>query len=476
MFASRSSVALLIALVACGDHEAPAQTALSREQLLDPATCKSCHPQHYREWASSMHAYASEDPVFAAMNARGQRETNGALGDFCVRCHAPMALRDGFTQDGLSLASAPQPLRGVTCYFCHQAIATEAGVNNHVTLAEDGVMRGGIADVVETPVHGAAYSALHDRNAAESSQLCGSCHDVTTPNGIAVERTFQEYQESIFGKPGPGFDTCSGCHMIGKDGKAATGDVPVRKLHEHLWPGVDTAHTEFPDRAAQLAAVKCALGSNTLVRGVSLSPLGELIVKLETQAGHHQPSGASHDRRMWLEVKAYDANDQLLFQSGVIADGEREEKMAGEPGFDPQLALFRDWLYDAQGQYVKFMWQAARSSSFPRGFNQLTLPSTLILGVAHTLDARYQLPDAARVERVRIRLRMRAVGVDVLEELVASGDLDPAVIAQQPTFTIFGAAVDWRPRDNSLRPLVEEQLACPDAYECLLGQDAGSCP
>src|ERR1700759_3040457 len=65
--------------------------------LQDPETCKACHAEHYAEWQSSMHAYAAKDPVFIAMNERGQRETNGALGDFCVKCHAPMALELGLT-------------------------------------------------------------------------------------------------------------------------------------------------------------------------------------------------------------------------------------------------------------------------------------------------------------------------------------------------------------------------------------------
>ena len=50
-----------------------------------------------------MHAFASRDPVFRAMNQRGQRETNGELGDFCVKCHAPMAVLDKQTTDGLNL-------------------------------------------------------------------------------------------------------------------------------------------------------------------------------------------------------------------------------------------------------------------------------------------------------------------------------------------------------------------------------------
>jgi hypothetical protein len=72
---------------------------------MDPETCRTCHQDQYSEWAASMHAHAAEDPVFIAMNRRGQEETAGALGDFCVRCHAPMAVREGRTVDGLNLDS-----------------------------------------------------------------------------------------------------------------------------------------------------------------------------------------------------------------------------------------------------------------------------------------------------------------------------------------------------------------------------------
>ena len=60
------------------------EVTMSREQLLDPQTCASCHEAYVREWSGSMHAYASEDPVFVAMNKRFQREGGGANKDFCL--------------------------------------------------------------------------------------------------------------------------------------------------------------------------------------------------------------------------------------------------------------------------------------------------------------------------------------------------------------------------------------------------------
>ena len=191
---------------ACGgDPEKPGTTLprLTREQLMNPETCKGCHPRHYREWSSSMHAYAAQDPVFLAMNQRGQRETDGELGDFCVNCHAPMAVREGLTTDGLNLADVPEQLQGVTCYFCHNAVERRwrpQRDRSRWRTTDDARRRCAIPSSRARTTW--QYSSLHDRNSLESSALCGGCHDIVTPNGVHLERTFAEYKESIFGKHG----------------------------------------------------------------------------------------------------------------------------------------------------------------------------------------------------------------------------------------------------------------------------------
>lgn len=464
-------LAALLLLGACtsgGERKSEPAVLLSREELLDPARCRDCHPKHYREWASSMHAYASVDPVFLAMNRRGQRETNGALGDFCVRCHAPLAVREGLTTDGLNLAEVPQELQGVTCYFCHNTVGVGQHFNNDLTLADDQTMRGGITNPSEAGVHRSEYSGFHDRNSADSARLCGSCHDVVTPSGVALERTFQEYQASLFAKAGPGFETCSGCHMPGRIGQAAKGGSERRTVHEHLWPGVDLALTEFPDREAQRLATECALALNARIFSFDADATGGVTVKIETSAGHGQPSGTAQDRRMWLEVIAYDRADQILFESGRIEDGELEDKAPEDLGYDRNLALYRDWLYGVDGKAVHMFWEAAGSSAVPTGYLSLTLPAAARLNEAHTLEARYLVPNFEQVARITVRLRMRALGVDVLESLVASGDLDPALLAQVPTFTLHGASAEWTKVDDRLRSLWPEDLRCPDDYRGLL--------
>lgn len=476
---TRSTVAALaLAVAGCSSSDPARGARLTREQLMDPESCSGCHSTHHREWASSMHAEASRDPVFLAMNRRGQRETNGALGAFCVNCHAPMAVREGATEDGLNLEELPASLQGVTCYFCHDARSVEGDHGNAVVLAGGTTLRGGIPEPVDPVAHGAAYSRLFDRNREDSTTLCGSCHDVVTPSGVHLERTFAEYRGSVFATAalGAGFETCAGCHMHEKPGRVAPASPPERRLHEHLFAAVDVALHDAPDRDAQRAAVECELATSARFLAVADNGFGRYSVRIETNAGHHQPSGAAQDRRLWLEFVARGPDGEVVFESGTIADDAVEEVPRGEPGHDPQLMMFRDWTYDARGSPAHQFWDVAPSEAYPEGRRSLVLPSAARAGVPHFITASFQLPPAAVVSRVTARLRMRPIGRDVLEDLVRSRDLDPDYGRDMPTFTLHGASAEWDPKKPAeLRSLWPADLRCPDAYRCLLDPGSGAC-
>jgi hypothetical protein len=472
--------ALVLAGSGCDSAEKKAAT-LTRQELLDPETCKGCHPKHYREWSSSMHAYAARDPVFLAMNRRGQRETKGELGDFCVRCHAPMAVREGAIKDFADLSKVPAALQGVTCYFCHNAVGVGDHFNGDVKLANDTTLRASISDAVEPSAHGVAYSPYHDRDKAQSARLCGSCHDVKTPQGVHLERTFQEYEESLFSKPDT-FASCQSCHMDGRKGFAAVyPGVKERVVHEHTWPGVDVALTEFPHRKAMQTAVEsCALPNS--IAYFELQPVASasddapplpgaftLKVTLETNAGHRQPSGSAHDRRMWLELIAYDENDEVLFESGTIGDREIEQVAEGEAGFDPNLWLFRDHGRDARGRDAHMFWDITEYDD--REHPTLPTPASAVVG-AHSLSHVYFIgPTPARVVA---RLRMRPIGLDILEDLVASGDLDRSVSAAMPTFTVDSREARWPNPDDPSNYTVEVTTS-PDCNRHVCMYDPAAC-
>ncbi len=436
--------------VGCGHSDGgpqPVATYLSKEALMDPESCATCHPKHYQDWSGSMHAYAGEDPLFVAMNKRGQREAQ--IGKFCVNCHAPMAVRTGATEDGLNLDALPKKLKGVTCYVCHSVDAIEGTHDNPLHLAEDGVMRGQFSDPVANTAHAATYSTLLDRSRLESAQLCGSCHDIVNGHGAQVERTYAEWQGTVYSQVSVG-QTCAQCHMFESknvEPAAEARGVFSRKVHSHQFQGVDVALTPFAEADNQKAAVQAFL-HDTLQSALCVRGIGEsttLRVYLDNvAAGHKWPSGAAQDRRAWVEVNAY-LNDAPIYQSGVIAAGTDVTAST-----DPDLWLMRDCMFDDQGKEAHMFWQAQsyESNLLP---GQLTfMPSDIRYYQTHVMQA-FPRRGTTRTlseypDRVSMRVHLQPVGQDVIADLVTSGDLTDteaaALGAKLPIFDV-GDELVW---------------------------------
>lgn len=449
--------AVLALALGCNDPTPPSTGLDPNDRLLDPASCQECHPTHYREWLGSMHAYAGEDPVFRAMNARGQRETNGELGDFCVRCHAPMALELGLTTDGLNLDEVPQHLRGVTCYFCHTAEAVEGSHNNPLRLSGGRTLLGAIHDPVDNDAHASAYSPLLDSATTESAALCGSCHDVVTPNDVHLERTYAEWQASFFsdldplsGGPAIYGLRCGSCHMgPGIDGPIA--DAPGvradRRRHPHGMPGVDVALHDWPDatlgpqlRAEQLEGIEFQRKS-ALCASICINPRDEggssVDVYLHNEfSAHAWPSGSAQDRRAWLELRAF-AGGAAVLEVGVLDDGVALATLAD----DPLLWRLGDRMFDGANHEVHMFWEAERVESALLPASEVLSP----MGDASTWRARRFVVADTEVDRVTTRLRLRPMALDTLDSLIESGDLDPSIREQITTFDVRPTVLEWTP-------------------------------
>jgi hypothetical protein len=440
------------AAVSCSSKSTPdAPTYASRESLLDPETCKQCHAGHFADWSSSMHAYASEDPVFRAMNARGQRETGGKLGSFCVKCHAPMAVNEGATTDGLNLDSVPQKLHGVTCFFCHTVDSVAGAHNDPLVLGHDITMRGEYSDPVANTAHPAAYSALHDRKQLASATLCGACHDIVTPAGAAIERTFAEWQGSLLSHPGVG-NTCAQCHMDelprgdGLEPIAQAPNVFARKYHVHSFLAVDQATTpsqppppatdiplqQFLDTTVSTALCVVQQDGNGAIR----------VIVDNIAAGHSVTSGSAQDRRMWAEVIAYDAAGNVVYQSGVVPAGAPVTSLTT----DPDLWLIRDCMFDGTGAPVNMFWNAATVESNLLPFPTTSDPTDPAYYRTHVLQYYPRSPTATlpqAPDKVTLRLLLQPIGLDVLRDLEGTGDLDAAIEAQIHTLVFPEPILTW---------------------------------
>jgi hypothetical protein len=429
---------------ACRTSEIDPPT-FTRDALLDPTSCKGCHDEHYAQWSASMHAYAADDPVFLAMNRRGQRETNGALGSFCVNCHAPMALRSGATRDGLNLADVPQKLKGVTCFFCHTVDGIEGSHNNQLHLSSDPIMLGELSDPVTNTAHKSGYSTLHDRNKADSSKLCGVCHDVVTEAGAQVERTYSEWQFSAFAHENGA--TCGQCHMEQSATPkpiANTPGVGARRIHSHEFPAVDTALTSgFPEIDAQKKKVQALLNTTLQTALCVTRNRGVRVLVDNVAAGHSWPSGVAHDRRVWTEVIAY-KEGRTLYATGVVGDGAKVMSDS-----DPDLWLLRDCIFDVSSKPISMFWGAASYASNQLPAQATFDPKDMRFYQNHivqrfprsTVTALPEEPD-----RVTLRVRLQPIGADVLEDLANSGDLDPSFAKAMPTFDMGETPLlEWTP-------------------------------
>ncbi|HKQ71318.1 MAG TPA: multiheme c-type cytochrome [Polyangiaceae bacterium] len=439
----RCFLVALLTLLGCGntapDPKPGPTPSLTRAELLDPETCKKCHEKHYREWSGSMHAYAADDPVFVAMNRRGQAE--GKVGKFCVKCHAPMAVAEGATDDGLNLDTLPKHLKGVTCFFCHSVDSVDDVHDNPLHLASDLSMRGALRDAVPNEAHASTYSPHLDGDRLESAVMCGSCHDIQNAHGVAIERTLVEWKQSVFAQAGTRGRTCGHCHMdpsVAPDTIADAPGVFLRTRHSHMFPGVDLALTPWPEKEAQRRAVQAFLDTS-LQSTLCVNGFGDattiMVVLDNVAAGHAWPSGSAQDRRAWIEVTAY-SGEEIIFSSGSVADGASPTEL-----IDPNLWLIRDCLFDQDNKEVHMFWEATSYTS-----NLLPVPITAnrsdpAFYKQHVFkmypEGRGQtLPKAP--DRVRLRVRMMAMGHDVLEGL----DLDPTILAEIPTFTV-GRELVW---------------------------------
>lgn len=229
-------------------------------------TCAVCHPDQFREWSVSSHAYAQLSPVFNAMQATIVKETSGTNGDFCIRCHTQVGMQIKESVYMSNLDRSPTSREGITCIICHRVTHNYGKVSGRTSISEgdlfapvygprdDSVLKQVLADPDKYKVvtsKGQNGRAIHTEafkfEPITTSGFCGMCHDVNLLNGFRLEEAFSQFKNSPADKQGT---SCQDCHMgliPGKasgyaQGPAATiGGVPtpVRKRTNHMFAGPD---------------------------------------------------------------------------------------------------------------------------------------------------------------------------------------------------------------------------------------------
>lgn len=210
----------------------------SEKRFPTASACAECHPDHYREWSVSAHAYGQLSPVFNSMQAAILHRTAGTNGDFCIRCHTQIGMQREEPLFTSNLKRHPASTEGITCIVCHRVDRNYGKVSGRTAIVE-----GNVYDAVFGPKGGeilkqaiASNPNLKPNEESQGQQkihkdalkfdpittsaFCGSCHDVNLLNGFRLEEAFTQFKNSPAAKNNT---NCQDCHM---------GKVPGAKVAE----------------------------------------------------------------------------------------------------------------------------------------------------------------------------------------------------------------------------------------------------
>lgn len=378
------------------------------ESAFEPTSGCGCHASFVQQWAQSMHAQALSDPVFRLKVEEANKATNGAVGPFCEKCHAPIAEMTGGLKSGKLSAAAAQ---GVQCTFCHQVTGTTKPIGNvSHTVKPDGTRRAQLKDP-QAP-HKAAYSEFH-----KSAEICGACHNVNHPgNGLHLEATYSEWLESPYAKEGT---VCQDCHMskspgfVGPSTGKACGTGSERdNIYQMTFTGANVAQgNEVNSTKLLQQAAKLEMQLPAIVKpGAS----GEVTVTItNVGAGHMLPTGLTEVREMWLEV---------------VAVGKNGESVVGERKFGTILK-------NAKGKYPAEVWDAVAIQSDDR------IPPR---GKVQNAFA-FEMPAADETLTVRASLYYRSMPDELAK---AAGVQNPVTTMASAEKVVFGSEAAMTAPEN----------------------------
>ncbi|HEX8169945.1 MAG TPA: multiheme c-type cytochrome [Thermoanaerobaculia bacterium] len=254
----------------------PHAAALSDSLYPSARVCGECHPNQYREWSLSSHAYANVSPMFNKFEQKINDLASGTINYFCVRCHASVGTALGEKRDIAWWNRSAASKEGITCVSCHRVGNGYGKVNGARRITPGPISEpvfgpmetsGGLIaisnartlrllvspDQPDRPGYLRIHQTAIQSDFIKSSEFCVTCHQVQVHPGIKLETVWEEYRNSPAKKEGI---TCQQCHMstspgqntgFGKGWAAKVNGMTVRNdrpLTNHMFigPGYPISH------------------------------------------------------------------------------------------------------------------------------------------------------------------------------------------------------------------------------------------
>jgi hypothetical protein len=306
------------------------------------------------------------------------------------------------------------------------------------------------------------YSPFHKK-----SEFCGTCHDVSNPAYVKdkkgkfvlgaldaphptqnpmdmfpEQRTYSEWALSEFASTGVSFpddrfggpdhptgimQSCQDCHMPTNYGGACAfaPDKPFffRDVHQHSFAGantwvVDAIRTQLGEEAdftglteervqtAKARTIQMLRDASDLVlthKG------GQLVARVINQSGHKLPTGYPEGRRMWLNVKFFDAKGQIVQEIGgydfknAVLDLAGTKVWEAKHGIDQSVARLTGLPAGPNFHLILANTKFKDNRIPPRGFNNASFAAAGAAPVAATYadgqywdDTTYPVPQGAK--------------------------------------------------------------------------------
>ncbi len=449
-----------------------------------------------------MMANATKDPFWRAKVAT-ELERNphlsSVINDKCTKCHAPMAhfeitqVQDGeltlFGPDGIldskhSLYDAG--MNGVSCTVCHQieddaTLGTLAGSSGHYKINDTKTIYGQYSNITAQPmINNTGYTPEYSAHISDSA-VCATCHDLKTPfvdaNGDVLTTTpesefpeqmpYTEWQNSIFDDAGSNPQSCQDCHMPKTTSKISSQPQWLGTkdgFAKHQLVGANTTMlTLLKNNAAQLdvtssnmdlsiSRARDMLQSAVTIEFVSASVndgMLEARVKVQNNSGHKTPTGYP-SRRMWLNFKVTDSNDNVVFESGRIntngsivgADNDADSTVF-EPHYNlitsaDQVQIYEPVMGNSDNNVTYTLLRGAQylkdNRLTPKGFDKLVVPSDVaVRGLAFndadfnqgSDEITYRIPVTVTGDlNVSVSLNYQTIAFGFLQDLYRDDQLE----------------------------------------------------
>ena len=446
-------------------------------------------------WRGSMMAHSMRDPLFEASMTIANQDAQFS-GDLCIRCHSPVGWLEGRSSptDGSALTNDDR--EGVQCHFCHRLIDPLSTIpgdlaymntisnvppqhGNGMYVVDSDDIRRGPFDVDQAP-HETLNSDFYT-----SSELCASCHDVSNPvftkamdgtyqpntlgtaapsfdtyEMFPVERTYSEWKMSAYNSPEgipsttfggnkTNVSTCLDCHMADVTGKGCNksyaptrtdlplhdltgGNTFVPLLIKDMYPSeVDANAIDAGIIRAQYMLQNAATMNLNVTVGQNSY---DMDVEIINETGHKLPSGYPEGRRMWINVQAYDAADNLIYESGAYDPTTGILETNDTKIYEAKLGMSQD-VADIANANETGSYTAGESFHFalnnmvikdnripPRGFTNANFEAVQAAPVGYTYadgafsdTTSYTLPEDTY--RIEVRLLYQTVSKDYIEFL-----------------------------------------------------------